>query len=86
MQKLEVEDLEKKHNYEVFIDEPLLERVEIKRKTLSCKEKIIKFFGVDESNTTFNLGYKGRWANRTLFTDWFVCWISPYIRHCYEQE
>jgi len=26
------------------------------------------------------------WANRTLFTDWFVTWLSPFVDYCHSKK
>ena len=46
---------------------------------------IARWLGWDNYFTK-TLGYRSRWASRTLYTDWFVDWQSPFVEYCYKQK
>lgn len=29
--------------------------------------------------------FKQYWAERTILTDWFVTWQSPFVEYCYKK-
>lgn len=35
-----------------------------------------------KDRNTRRLAYRDRWAYRTLYTDWFVEWLSPFMAYC----
>jgi len=38
-----------------------------------------------DTYTSNDLVFRKRWAERTLYTDWFVDWLSPFVEHCHKE-
>ena len=36
-----------------------------------------------EANTS---DYRWNWARRTIYTDWFVTWLSPFVQYCNDHK